>query len=494
MNAYPLSKRAIGRVLSMPAVALMMCLLMANTVTAQARSVPNGFADLTEKLLPSVVNISSTQTVKENPKPERFGFPQGSPFEEFFKNFNERSAPQQGARRATSLGSGFIISEDGYIVTNNHVIENADEITVILADDQRLKATLIGRDKKTDLALLKVSSDTPLQAVKFGDSDKSRVGDWVVAIGNPFGLGGTVTTGIISARGRDIHSGPYDDFIQTDASINKGNSGGPMFNSDGEVIGVNSAIYSPSGGSVGIGFAIPSSTVQPIISQLREHGEIRRGWLGVQIQPVTNEIAESLGLDNTEGALVANVEEGTPADKAQIKTGDVILKFNGEPVQEMRALPRMVAKTNAGDTVNVEYWRRGKRGSLNVKIGELKEAAQLASAEDGQRGDSQPDGSQHFDDLGLTLSSLTDPLRNRLQMEKGAKGLVVTGVDDNGPAIEKGVRPGDVIVEIGQQEVSTTEQVTEKIEDAKKHKQTSVLLRLENRQGPRFVALKMKTS
>lgn len=494
MKAYPLSKSAVVRVRTLPVAAMVMFLLVAGAVTAQARSVGDGFADLAEKLLPSVVNISSTQIVKERAAQEMPGFPPGSPFEEFFKNFNGRKAPQEGPHRATSLGSGFIISEDGYVVTNNHVIENADEITVILADDQRLKATLIGRDPKTDLALLKVKSDKSLKAVKFGDSDKSRVGDWVVAIGNPFGLGGTVTTGIVSARGRDIRSGPYDDFIQTDASINKGNSGGPMFNSDGEVIGVNSAIYSPSGGSVGIGFAIPSSTAQPIISQLREHGQIKRGWLGVQIQPVTNEIAESLGLKNTEGALVANVEKGTPADKAEIKTGDVILKFNGESVHEMRELPRLVANTAAGDTVNIEYWRRGKTGSLDVKIGELKDKTQMASAGGDGRGESPVDGTQHFDDLGLTLSSITDPMRERFNMGSEAKGVIVTGVDEDGPAIEKGVRPGDVIVEISQEEVSTPKQFAEKVEDAKKHKQLSVLLRLENQQGPRYVAIKMKTS
>jgi len=327
---------------------------------ASAHAAPDGFADLADKLQPAVVNISTTQTVKpeqhsESTTPELPQFPPGSPFEEFFKDFFNRNNPHGGtgsqnqaeAHKATSLGSGFIIDATGYVVTNNHVIADADSITVILHDDTNLKAELVGRDTKTDIAVLKVKTDKPLTAVAWGDSDKSRVGDWVLAIGNPFGLGGTVTAGILSARQRDINSGPYDDFLQTDASINRGNSGGPMFNMDGEVIGINTAIYSPSGGSIGIGFAIPSSLAHEVVSELIQEPDhaVHRGWLGVRIQAVTDEIAESLGLDKAHGALVASVSDNGPAQNAGIQPGDVILTFDGKTVEDMRHLPRLVAET-----------------------------------------------------------------------------------------------------------------------------------------------------
>jgi serine protease Do len=297
------------------AVLLALALIMGSGA-AFAKSAPDSFADLAQKLLPSVVNISTTQVIEGRPGMELPKLPPGSPFEDFFKEFFDRNQPEQRSRRATSLGSGFIVDAKGYIVTNNHVIQEADEITVILHDDTRLKAELVGRDTKTDLAVLKVKSTAKLSAIKFGDSDSARVGDWVMAIGNPFGLGGTVTAGIISARGRDINAGPYDDFIQTDASINRGNSGGPMFNLRGRLIGINTAIFSPSGGSVGIGFAIPSSTARPVIKQLIKHGQVLRGWLGVHIQAVTEEIAETLGLKDATGALVASIIPGGPAEKA----------------------------------------------------------------------------------------------------------------------------------------------------------------------------------
>lgn len=461
-------------------------------MAANARSAPESFADLAERLLPSVVNISTTQTVEAGKTPELPQLPPGSPFEDFFKEFFDRNGPQQRSRRATSLGSGFIVSEDGFVVTNNHVIQDADEITVILADDTRLEATLVGRDPKTDLAVLKVDSETPLKAVKFGDSDKSRVGDWVVAIGNPFGLGGTVTAGIISARGRDINSGPYDDYLQTDASINRGNSGGPMFNLDGEVIGVNTAIYSPSGGSVGIGFAIPSGTVAPIISQLRKFGQVKRGWLGVHIQQVTEEIAESLGLEKAEGALVASVIEDGPAAKSKIKAGDVILKFNDKVVSEMRQLPKIVADTEVEKAVKVEIWRGGEKVILDVKVGELEDEVQTAST--GASKSKEKPGESHIDDLGLTLSSTTDSLREQYKLEKKAKGVVITKVDDEGPAAEKGIRAGDLIVEIGQEEVTNPDQVTVKIKEAKEQGRKSVLLLLEGQSGLRFVAIRIEKS
>ena len=318
--------------------------MVLGALPAAAKSAPDSFADLADKLLPSVVNISSTQVVREDRGPQAPQLPEGSPFGDSFREFFNRN--QNAPRRATSLGSGFIISSDGLVVTNNHVIEGADEITVTLSDDSQHVATLVGRDPKTDLALLRIDADRDLPAVPWGDSTKSRVGDWVVAIGNPFGLGGTVTAGIISARQRDINQGPYDSFLQTDASINRGNSGGPMFNMDGEVIGVNTAIFSPTGGSVGVGFAVPSTIVSRVIAQLQEFGQTRRGWLGVRIQTVTDEIAESIGLDKARGALVSSVTADGPAEEGGIKAGDVVLSFDGKSVDSMRELPRIVAETD----------------------------------------------------------------------------------------------------------------------------------------------------
>jgi serine protease Do len=357
--------------------------------------------------------------------------PPGSPFEDFFKEFFDRNQPEQRARRATSLGSGFIVDERGYVVTNNHVIQDADEITVVLHDDTRLKAELVGRDAKTDIAVLRVKpkEKEKLGAVKFGNSDKSRVGDWIVAIGNPFGLGGTVTAGIISARGRDINAGPYDDFIQTDASINRGNSGGPMFNMAGEVIGINTAIFSPTGGSVGIGFAIPATAAKPVIDQLIKHGQVRRGWLGVHIQAVTDEIAETLGLKEAAGALVASVIKEGPAEKAKIEAGDVILDFDGKRVTEMRRLPRMVADTEVGKEVPVTVWRNNKKVALKAKVGELTEAVAEVAA---KSGDTKKGGAEetNVEALGLRLTSMTPKVAEQFKLGKDAKGVVVLKVDE----------------------------------------------------------------
>jgi serine protease Do len=359
-----------------------------------------GFADVAEKLLPSVVNISTSQKVDAaNPAGDMMdmlegmpAFPPGSPFEDFFNEFRnqQQQQPRRGGRqppaqqKVTSLGSGFIIDASGFVVTNNHVIQDADEINVILQDNTTLKAELVGYDAKTDLAVLRVKPDKPLPAISWGDSDKMRVGDWVLAIGNPYGLGGTVTAGIISARARDIQSGPYDDFLQTDAAINRGNSGGPMFNTQGEVIGVNTAIYSPSGGSVGIGFAIPSAMVKSIVTQLKVTGHTRRGWLGVRIQSVSPEIAESLGLGKVRGAMVSSVNPGGPADKAGIKNGDIVLSFDAKEIPDMRRLPRIVAETDVGKTAPMVVWRGGKEVTLQVKLGELesheKDEAKLGKA------------------------------------------------------------------------------------------------------------------
>jgi serine protease Do len=399
---------------------------------AVARGAPDSFADLSASLLPAVVNISSTQATQQRADrggPEVPSFPPGSPFEQFFKDFLERNRPGQEGRRggreqdgpregqrspgtppggrATSLGSGFVIDPAGYIVTNNHVIDGADEISVTFTDNTTLKAKLVGKDERVDLALLKVETDKPLRAVPFGDSDASRVGDWVLAIGNPFGLGGSVTAGIVSARGRDIRQGPYDDFIQTDASINRGNSGGPLFNMDGQVIGINTAIYSPSGGSVGIGFSVPSNLAKSVVAQLREFGRARRGWLGVRIQQITPDIAESVGLKETQGAMIAGVNEGGPADNAKIRAGDVILKFNNQDVKDMRALPRIVAETAIGKDVPVEVWRDSKRITLQAAVGELPEDVQQASTSSTPNR-AAPSRTAEISGLGARLSPITD--------------------------------------------------------------------------------------
>ncbi len=456
---------------------------------AHAKAAPETFADLAEELLPKVVNISTTTVVEGRELPGLPQLPPGSPFEDFFREFFERNHPEQPQRqhKATSLGSGFVVSKDGYVVTNNHVIQDADEITVILHDETRLPAELIGRDPKTDLAVLKVEPEGKLSATKFGDSDDSRVGDWVVAIGNPFGLGGTVTAGIISARGRDINAGPYDDFIQTDASINRGNSGGPMFNIDGEVIGINTAIFSPSGGSVGIGFAIPSNVAKPVIDQLIKHGEVKRGWLGVHIQEVTEEIAETLGMDKATGALVANVIPDGPAAASDIQPGDVVLTFNKQDVSEMRRLPKIVADTEVGKEVDVVVWRNGKKVTIKVIVGELDEDVIAAATGD----ESSPDEEIAIDELGITVTALTDQVRERFELDEGAKGVMVIAVDDGSAAEEKGIRPGDLIVEVSQEEVSEPGQIVERIEEARKAGRKSVLFLVEGQAGLRFVALRI---
>ena len=462
--------------------------LMAVSNAADAKTVPDSFADLAQELLPSVVNISTTQVIEGRAGMKLPKLPPGSPFEDFFKEFFDQNQPEKRSRRATSLGSGFIVGAEGYVVTNNHVIQDAEEITVILHDNTRLKAELVGRDKKTDIAVLKVKPKSKLTVVKFGDSDSARVGDWVMAIGNPFGLGGTVTAGIISARGRDINAGPYDDFIQTDASINRGNSGGPMFNLKGRVIGINTAIFSPSGGSVGIGFAIPSSVAGPVIKQLVKHGQVRRGWLGVHIQAVTEEIAETLGLKEASGALVASVIPDGPAEKAKMKAGDVILKFDGREVSKMRRLPRMVADTEVGKSVDILVWRGNKKVTLKAKVEELGEtSAEVAAKTPGSRKSSE----STINVLGLRLSSITAKLKSKYSLGKDLKGVVVTKVTESGPAAEKGIRPGDVIVEISQQEVTEPADIEKKVAEAEKAGRKSVLLLLEGQGGLRFVAIRI---
>jgi serine protease Do len=455
---------------------------------AQGRSLPESFADLAEKLVPSVVNVSTSQAIAEKASPDAPQLPPGSPFEEFFRDFFGERGGRGGntpAPRTQSLGSGFIIDQSGLVVTNNHVVADADEITVTLQDDTMLKAEIVGRDAVTDLALLKVETKQKLGAVSWGDSNKTRVGDWVLAIGNPFGLGGTVTSGIVSARARDIHAGPYDDFLQTDASINRGNSGGPMFNLAGEVIGINTAIFSPSGGSIGIGFAIPSGLARPIIEQLRATGRVDRGWIGVRIQPVTDEIAESLGLDKPKGALVTDVDPNGPAGKAKLQSGDLILSFDGKPVDRTRQLPRMVADTPADKTVKLTLWRDGKETPVELKVGLLKPELLAAAAKPEKEKATPPT----VDALGLSLARITPELRRDLELADDAKGVVVIDVDEDAPAAQRGIHPGDVVTAVGKEPVTQPEQIVEKVEAARKAGRKSILLRIEREGSGQYLAV-----
>jgi serine protease Do len=454
---------------------------------------PESVADIAAGLLDSVVNISTSQTVTGSrgiPAPR---LPEGSPFQDFFDDFFDQREgnPSDGPRRVQSLGSGFVIDASGIIVTNNHVIEGADEITANFNDGTKLKATLIGKDEKTDLAVLKVEPASPLKALAFGDSEALRVGDWVMAIGNPFGLGGTVTVGIVSARNRDINSGPYDNFIQTDASINRGNSGGPLFNMEGEVIGINTAIISPTGGSIGIGFAIPSSTAVNVINQLREFGETRRGWLGVRIQEVTDEIAEGLSMDEATGALVAGVTDQSPAALAGIEPGDVILEFDGRKVAAMHELPRMVADEPIGKQVPVVVLRKGERQTVMVTLGRLEEAEVAALDETSPEATAEEEPPPVVaGPLGLTLADLSPDLRARFGISENVAGVVVTEVAENSAAAEKRVQPGDVIIEISQEPVATPEEVEKRIAALKADGRKSALLLLANKEGNfRFVAV-----
>jgi serine protease Do len=458
-------------------------------VTAAVARGPASVADVAEGLQDSVVNISTSQMIKGSPDNAPSGpGPKGSPFEEFFDDFFDDD--DQGLpRKVSSLGSGFVIDPSGLVVTNNHVIEGADEIIINFTDGTKLKVTkILGHDPKTDLALLKVEPKRPLKAVTFGDSGKMRVGDWVMAIGNPFGLGGSVTVGIISATKRDINAGPYDDFLQTDAAINRGNSGGPLFNMEGQVIGVNTAIISPTGGSIGIGFAVPSNSAVQVIDQLKQYGETRRGWLGVQVQNVTEEIAASLGLPEPKGALVAKVSPDSPAAVAGIEPSDVILKFNGQPIENMRSLPRAVASTAIGKSVAVELLRKGKAMDLNVTIGRLPEEEDV---EDAVKSEDEPAPEPEREDLlGLSIAPLTDELRERFGIGQAIEGVIITEVKPNSPAAQKNVKPGDVIVEVTQEKVKQPQDVKSRLLAVRKSGRRSVLLLLSDGKGAlRFVAV-----
>jgi serine protease Do len=445
---------------------------------------PDSFADQVERLSPAVVNISTTTIVNDGQSMEMPQFPPGSPFEEFFKNFGDNNRK----RRAQSLGSGFIIDDKGIVVTNHHVIENAEEIRVILSDETSFTAKVLGQDKKTDIAVLKIEpGDTKLVSVKFGDSDALRVGDWVLAIGNPFGLGGTVTAGIVSARGRDIGNGPYDDFIQTDASINRGNSGGPLFNVEGEVIGINTAIFSQSGGSVGIGFAISSNLASRVADQLSEFGKTRRGWLGVFIQEVTTDIAESLGLEEAAGALVSTVNENSPAFVAGVEPGDVILTFDGKAIERMRDLPRIVAETDIGSKVDVVLFRQGKKMTVMVELGEL-EKAELVGLVDSDS-DSEPGKKQSFGSLGMSVQDLDAKLAEELSIDPELKGVVVVDVIPGSPAADKGVAPGDIIRRYGQRRVDDALALAKDIKAAENGGKSGILILVERDGRERFVQI-----
>jgi serine protease Do len=462
---------------------------------AMAQAKPASLADLVDSVAEAVVNISATQTVEDKEADgaqQMPDLPKGTPFDDMFEQFF-RNHGQNGAaprpHKSSSLGSGFVIDASGIVITNNHVVGDANDIMVIFTDGRKLKAEVIGKDPKVDVAVLRVKSDKPLKTVKFGDSDKMRVGDGVMAVGNPFGLGETVTAGIVSARNRNIDSGPYDNFIQTDASINKGNSGGPLFNMAGEVIGINTAILSPSGGSIGIGFATPASSVVPVIAQLEEFHETRRGWLGVRIQNVDDSIAESLGLGTARGALVAGVDDRGPAKPAGLLSGDVIIKFDGKDIKESRDLPKLVASLPVGKEVDVVIIRKGQEITKSVKLGRLEDGEKAAAATAGDD-DATVEKKAISKAFGMELSALSDETRKTFKIKDGVKGVVVSSIEPNSVAAEKGLQPGDVIEEVNQQAVSAPDEVSKAIDALKKAGKKSALMLVANGSGDvRFVAL-----
>ncbi|GAA6181288.1 DegQ family serine endoprotease [Shimia sp. NS0008-38b] len=459
--------------------------VVAQAVSADAR--PDSFADLADEISPAVVNITTSTVVAGRTGPQGI-VPEGSPFEDFFREFQDREDENgDRPRRTSALGSGFVISADGYVVTNNHVIEGADEILVEFFEGGELPAKVIGTDKNTDIALLKVESDEPLDFVEFGNSDTARVGDWVMAMGNPLGQGFSVSAGIVSQRGRSLQ-GAYDDYIQTDAAINRGNSGGPLFNMDGDVIGVNTAILSPNGGSIGIGFSMASNVVTKVVDQLQQFGETRRGWLGVRIQDVTEDMVDAVeGLKNASGAMVTDVPEG-PAMEAGMQSGDVILTFDGTDVKDVRGLVRTVGNTTVGKAVDVLVLRNGDEVTLSVTLGRREEAEGAVPASQPVPSD-EPVTKQI---LGLTLSELTDELRAELDLDDKVDGLVVTDVDEASSAFEKGLRAGDVLTEAGQQTLDNMSDLEDRIAEAGEAGRKSLLLLVRRAGEPRFVALNLE--
>jgi len=443
-----------------------------------ASQLPGSFADLAERVKPSVVQITTTQVERARARQQIPPELRGTPFEEFFRRFGGPNGPE--ARRGHALGSGFVVDPAGYIVTNNHVVGNATEIVVNLSSGEKYPATVIGRDERTDLALLKIEPKGPLQAVSFGGDEQIRVGDWVMAVGNPFGLGGTVTVGVLSARGRDLGSGPYDDFLQIDAPINSGNSGGPTFDTQGRVIGINTAIVSPNGGSVGIGFAVPAAVAKPVIDQLREHGKVERAWLGVQMQPVTEELGKALGTGEAKGALVTAVRPGSPAEQGGLRAGDVVTRLGSHPIGDPRDLARAVAGGQAGKPVAIEILREGKAQSLDVRLGTNAREQAAASPQDREGAEAS---------VGLALAPLDPQARARLGIDADVRGVIVAEVDPDGAAADSGIRPGDVIAEVGGTRVASPTDVVAAIRREKaSEKEVTALLVL--RQGvPHYVAL-----
>jgi serine protease Do len=486
--------RRLTPALSGALVALMTATAVLPLAPVAAQKGPNTVAPIAERLIDAVVNISTSQTIKGPQGVPLPKVPKGSPFEEFFDDFfSKKGGKTQSDRKVSSLGSGFVIDgKEGLVVTNNHVIEGADEIIINFHDGSKLKVDkVLGRDTKTDLALLKVTPKKPLPEAKFGSSAAMKVGDWVMAIGNPFGLGGSVTVGVVSAKQRDIQSGPYDDYIQTDASINKGNSGGPLFNMDGDVIGVNTAIISPSGGSIGIGFAVPSDNAMVVLDQLKQHGETRRGWLGIKVQSITEDIAETLGVKENQGALISSVTPKGPAATAGIEAGDVVLKFDGKDVTTVRGLPKLVAQTAIGRTVDVELQRKGQKKLVKVTLGRLTEDETKA---DGKKGDGPSETAPSSKALiGLGISPLTDELRAKFNIGKSIKGVVVTEVDPQSAVASKNIKVGDVIVEAAQEPVTGLEDIAKSIDKIKKIGRKQILLRVEDPKGDmRFVAVPLE--
>jgi serine protease Do len=494
---------ALGASLAVPALVWAQSPL-AGAATEQAAPIPpqQSFAPLVKKVLPAVVNISVTeksdvQGLAER-LPEQF---RGSPFDDFLRRFFDQHGDREGqltphpfrgspgddaGPKRIALGSGFIVDPSGYVVTNNHVVGEAAKVEVTLQDNSKYAARIVGRDPRTDIAVLKIKADKPLPSVSFGDSNAAQVGDWVVAVGNPFGLGGSVTTGIISARGRDIHSGQFDDFLQIDAPINRGNSGGPTFNLNGEVIGINTAIYSPNGGSVGIGFAVPSNVAKQVAHQLESDGKVSRGWLGVQIQEVTPAIAASLGLQREQGALVSVVTPNGPGAEAGLKQGDVILSLNGSDVKQLRDLPRLVSAVAPGSNATLKLWRNGQSTELRVKLGEAPENPQVAAAEDrpGNAG-----GESRAEALGLHFGALTSDMRRELRLGRDAQGVVITGVDDGSAAEAGGLSRGDVLVSVNQQPVNSPSEAAQKLREIAKSPQKTALFLLNRRGVSHYVGI-----
>ncbi len=463
-------------------------LLVVTTAMGHTRGAPESFADLAEAVSPAVVNITTTTVVEAQANIAPV-VPEGSPFEDFFREFQDRNG-QQGTRprRSQALGSGFVISEDGYIVTNNHVIEGADEILIEFFEGDELPATLIGTDPNTDIALLKVTSDEPLDFVSFGDSDIARVGDWVMAVGNPLGQGFSVSAGIVSARNRAL-SGIFDDYIQTDAAINRGNSGGPLFNMDGDVIGVNTAILSPNGGSIGIGFSMASNVVTRVVDQLQEFGETRRGWLGVRIQDVSDDVAEAIGLEKAAGALVTDVPDG-PAKEAGVLAGDVIVSVDGADIENVSGLIRQIGDSPVGAVSRVVVFRDGGTQTIKVTLGRRETAEGVATP--AVETPAEPEAPAETDILGMTLSGITDADLEPLGLAKGSEGLVIRSVDELSEAYEKGLRENDVIVEAGQANIATIADLEARFADAKDAGRRSILLLVRRDGNPRFVALTLE--